>query len=144
MPERRILLVEDDEALRSIEARHLRARAWVVTEAASAEEAAVALATGPRPSLILLDINLPGDTGWDLLRGDTLSGPGSPPVVVVTATTIGPRRLREFGVAGYLPKPFALETLLEVCERFLLHSSPTPDDRSGADAAPEPRLEDGG
>ena len=50
----------------------------------------------------------------------------------------------EFGVAGYLPKPFALETLLEVCERFLSHPSPTPDDRAGADAAPEPTLEDGG
>jgi len=42
MPERRILLVEDDEPLRSIEARHLRARGWVVSEATSAEEAALA------------------------------------------------------------------------------------------------------
>jgi DNA-binding response OmpR family regulator len=118
MPERRLLLVEDDEALRSVEARHLRARGWVVTEASSAEGAALALSTGPRPSLVLLDINLPGETGWDLLRGGALGGPDAPPVVVVTATTIGPRRLREFGVAGYLPKPFALETLLEVSERF--------------------------
>ena len=62
----------------------------------------------------------------------------------MTATTIGPRRLREFGVAGYLPKPFALETLLEVCERFLSYPSPTPDGRAGADAAPESTLEDGG
>lgn len=144
MPDRRLLLVEDDEALRSIEARHLRARGWVVTEASSAEEAAMALATGPRPSLVLLDINLPGGTGWDLLRGGALGGLEAPPVVVVTATTIGPRRLREFGVAGYLPKPFALETLLEVCERFLSYPSPTPDGRAGADAAPESTLEDGG
>jgi len=104
----------------------------------------VALATGPRPSLVLLDINLPGETGWDLLRGGSLGGLDAPPVVVVTATTIGPRRLREFGVAGYLPKPFALETLLEVCERFLSYPSPTPDGRAGADAAPESTLEDGG
>ena len=114
-----ILLVEDDESLRSVVARHLRARGWDVTEATSAEEAARALATGPRPSLVLLDINLPGDTGWDLLRGTAVTGSARPPVVVVTATTIGPRRLRELGVAGYLPKPFALETLLEVCERFV-------------------------
>jgi DNA-binding response OmpR family regulator len=117
--DRSLLLVEDDRALRALVARHLRARGWVVAEAGSAEEVPTVLAAGPRPSLILLDLNLPGDTGWDLLRQGPLAGPDAPPVVIVTATTIGPRRLREFGVAGYLPKPFALETLLEVCERFV-------------------------
>jgi CheY-like chemotaxis protein len=116
--DRSLLLVEDDETLRELVARHLRARGWVVAEAGSAEEVPAVLAGGPRPSLILLDLNLPGDTGWDLLRHGPLAGPDAPPVVIVTATTIGPRRLREFGVAGYLPKPFALETLLEVCDRF--------------------------
>jgi CheY-like chemotaxis protein len=118
MGDRSLLLVEDDEALRALVARHLRARDWVVAEAGSAEEVPAVLAAGPRPSVVLLDLNLPGDTGWDLLRQGPLAGPGAPPVVVVTATTIRPRLLREFGVAGYLPKPFALETLLEVCERF--------------------------
>ncbi len=73
--EGRILLVEDDESLRSVVARHLRARGWDVTEATSAEEAARAVATGPRPSLVLLDINLPGETGWDLLRGGAVGTP---------------------------------------------------------------------
>jgi CheY-like chemotaxis protein len=132
MPEGHILLVEDDESLRSVVARHLRARGWEVTEATSAEEAAVALATGPRPSLVLLDINLPGETGWELLRGGALGGLAGPPVVVVTATTIGPRRLRELGVAGYLPKPFALETLLQVTERLAATGS-TPDRTPTAD-----------
>ena len=126
MADGRILLVEDDESLRSVVARHLRARGWDVTEATSAEEAALAVASGPRPSLVLLDINLPGETGWDLLRGGAVGGAGGPPVVVVSATTIGPNRLREFGVAGYLPKPFALETLLEVCERFVARPTPQP------------------
>ncbi len=126
MPDRPILLVEDDESLRSVVARHLRARGWGVIEATSAEEAAAAMRTGASPGLVLLDINLPGETGWDLLRGGALSGPAAPPVVVVSATTIGPNRLREFGVAGYLPKPFALETLLEVCERFVAHPTSQP------------------
>ena len=144
MPERRLLIVEDDEPLRSIVARHLRARGWVVVEAASAEEATLALANGPRPALVLLDINLPGETGWDLLRRGAVGGSGGPPVVVVKATTIGPRRLREFGVAGYLPKPFALETLLEVSERLAAPAGPGPDKRVHPDGAPEPTLEDGG
>ena len=74
---------------------------------------------GLRPALVLLDINLPGDTGWDLLRGPALAAAGSPPVVVASATTVSPRRLAEFGVAGYLPKPFPLETLVATIERLL-------------------------
>ena len=132
MPDRPILLVEDDESLRSVVARHLRARGWGVIEATSAEEAAAAMRTGASPALVLLDINLPGETGWDLLRGGALSGPAAPPVVVVSATTIGPNRLREFGVAGYLPKPFALETLLEVCERFVARPAPQPGTTSAS------------
>ena len=86
MHDRTLLLVEDDEALRTLVARHLRARGWVVAEAGSAEEVPPILAANPRPSLILLDLNLPGDTGWDLLREGPLAGPDAPPVVIVTAT----------------------------------------------------------
>lgn len=118
MADRSVLLVEDDEALRTIIARHLRARGWAVHEAPSAEEAGAALARGHRPDVVILDINLPGDTGWDLLRGGPLADPGRPPVVVATATPISPRRLREFGVAGYLPKPFPMEALVSTLERL--------------------------
>ena len=113
-----VLLVEDDENLRLILARHLRSKGYPVEEAASAEEAADALARGLRPGLVVLDLNLPGDTGWDLLRGRAFSDAGSPPVVVATATTVNPKRLAEFGIAGYLPKPFPLETLVDAVERL--------------------------
>jgi DNA-binding response OmpR family regulator len=114
-----VLLVEDDESLRRILARHLRAHGYDVDEAASAEEAVTILAEGVRPAVVLLDINLPGDNGWDLLRGPSLAAAGSPPVVVASALTISPRRLAEFGVAGYLPKPFPLETLTATIERLV-------------------------
>lgn len=113
-----ILLVEDDDPLREILARHLRARGHEIHEAASAEDAVEVLQAGLRPGLVLLDINLPGDTGWSLLRGPTLAAAGNPPVIVASATTIDPRRLREHHVAGYLPKPFPLQTLLEAIERL--------------------------
>jgi DNA-binding response OmpR family regulator len=117
---RSILLVEDDDALRSVLSRHLRARGYEVEEADSTESARRILSSGSRPSAVLLDINLPGETGWSLLRdGDELSAAGDPPVVIASATTISPRRLEEFGVAGYLPKPFPLETLLSTLERLL-------------------------
>jgi len=113
-----ILLVEDDDPLREILARHLRARGHEIHEAASAEDAVEALQAGLRPGLVLLDINLPGDTGWSLLRGNTLAAAGDPPVIVASATTVDSRRLREYHVAGYLPKPFPLQTLLEAIERL--------------------------
>lgn len=122
-----ILLVEDDDPLREILARHLRARGHEIHEAASAEDAVEALRAGLRPGLVLLDINLPGETGWSLLRGEDLAAAGDPPVIVVSATTVDPRRLREHRVAGYLPKPFPLQTLLEAIERLTAPSRPPED-----------------
>lgn len=118
-PERSVLLIEDDESLRRILARHLVTNGYRVDEAASAEDAERLLAEGARPGVVLLDINLPGATGWDLLRGAALGQAGSPPVVISSALTINPRRLTEFRVAGYLPKPYALETLMNTLTRVL-------------------------
>jgi DNA-binding response OmpR family regulator len=114
-----LLLVEDDEALRHILARHLRGVGFLVVEAASAEEATEALQHGLRPGLVILDVNLPGDNGWDLVRSPALRRAGPPPVVIASALTISPRRLAEFGIAGYLPKPFPLETLVATVERLM-------------------------
>ncbi len=114
-----LLLVEDDESLRAMIARHLRDRGFGVAEAASAEAATDLLDGGLRPDLVLLDLNLPGDTGWELLRSSAIESAGSPPVVITTATAVSPRRLAEFDVAGYLPKPFPLETLVDTVDRLL-------------------------
>lgn len=116
---RAILMVEDDESLRRIVARHLRGLGYEVVEAASAEAAEAELRQGVRPGVVVLDLNLPGDTGWQLLRGTTLGEAGSPPVLIASATTVSPRQLAEFGCAGFLPKPFALDTLVATIERLL-------------------------
>jgi DNA-binding response OmpR family regulator len=117
--QRPLLLVENDESLRRIVSRHLRGRGFAVAEAQSAEDASALLAEGLRPALVLLDLNLPGDTGWDLLRTRALIDAGSPPVVITSATTVSPRRLAEFGCAGWLPKPFPLDTLVATIERLI-------------------------
>jgi DNA-binding response OmpR family regulator len=121
-----LLLVEDDESLRRILARHLRGRGFAVEEAASSEEAVAIIEGGLRPALVLLDLNLPGDTGWDFLRGSALSSAGAPPVVITSATTVSPKRLTEFHIAGYLPKPFPLETLVATVERVISQEGSTP------------------
>ncbi|MGA3056420.1 MAG: response regulator [Candidatus Limnocylindrales bacterium] len=113
----RVLLIEDDLDLAGIVVRHLRARGHDARLASSAEDAEDQLRAGFRPTVVLLDINLPGASGWDLLRSDRLRAAGSPAVYVVSATSVPPARLREFDVAGFLPKPFALPTLIEIVER---------------------------
>jgi DNA-binding response OmpR family regulator len=113
----RVLFIEDDPGLAGVVVRHLRARGHDARSAYSAEEAVEMLRSGFVPTVVLLDINLPGASGWDLLRADGLKAAGSPPVYVVSATQVPPARLREFGIAGFLPKPFALPTLIEIVER---------------------------
>jgi DNA-binding response OmpR family regulator len=120
-----VLIVEDDESLRRILVRHLRSQGFQVDEADSAEAATAALNAGLQPGVVLLDVNLPGDTGWDLLRGPALSAAGSPPVIIASAVTVSPKRLAEFGCAGYLPKPFPLDTLVDTIDRFMNKEEPT-------------------
>ena len=122
----RLLLVEDDEPLAGLLSAHLRARGYTVMVAPTAEAAQDALVGGDRPDLLLLDINLPGETGWSLLRSDAFNAAGRPPVIVASAMSVSPARLREFGVAGYLPKPFALDTLRSTIERLLAEEHPNP------------------
>jgi len=119
----RLLLVEDDEPLAGLLSAHLRAHGYLVTVAATAEAAQAVLSAGPHPDLLLLDINLPGETGWSVLRSASYEAAGRPPVVVASAMSVRPDRLREFGVAGYLPKPFALDTLRSTIDRLLTKES---------------------
>jgi DNA-binding response OmpR family regulator len=130
----RVLLVEDDLPLATTVAKLLRARGHEARVAASAEEATEAIRAGYRPTIVLLDINLPGDSGWSFLRAGSLVAAGNPPVFVVSATAVPAARLREFDCAGYLPKPFAVPTLIEIVERH--HS-----EADGAEAAPQGGLD---
>lgn len=104
-----VLVVEDEPNLRMIIRRNLEHRGVRVSEAADAAEALQSLAAN-RPDLMLLDINLPDRTGWDVLRDLGASGP-LPPTVVVSAVRVPADRLREFGVVAYLPKPFPIDAL---------------------------------
>ena len=90
-----------------------------MTVAPSAEAAEARWRKECKPDIVLLDINLPGDTGWSVLRSEAFEEAGRPPVVVASAMAVSPARLREFGVAGYLPKPFALDTLESTLQRLL-------------------------
>jgi DNA-binding response OmpR family regulator len=124
----RILLVDDDPRFASLVEQHLRGHGYEVTLADSVASAAesldTAVAVGAVPDIVLLDINLPDDAGWALLGTAGYPAAGAPPVVVITATEISPRRLREHGVAGCLTKPFAMETLVQTIDRLTTVEEP--------------------
>ncbi|GEM_PF-2437847 len=108
----RILLVEDEATLRQVIGRNLAALGYRVDEAVTASEA-VDQAGRVRPDLLILDINLPDRTGWDVLRELRRRGMEIP-VIVASAVRVNPARLSEFRPLAYLPKPFLLESLLRV------------------------------
>lgn len=119
----RILLVEDDDVLRNVVERNLLARGHEVSSATDVQSALHYLRIKPI-DLILLDINLPDQTGWDVLRaiqcedssfGKTDEMPqGKLPVVVLSAVRVSPHRLAEFHPLAYLPKPFPMEAVLRL------------------------------
>jgi DNA-binding response OmpR family regulator len=109
----RVLVVEDDAQLRRIITANLAARGHAVRQASDASEALDALAE-EQPDLLILDINLPDRTGWDVLREANL--PAEVRVLMLTAVPVSPRRLAEFRPVAYLPKPFPLEALLRLAE----------------------------
>jgi CheY-like chemotaxis protein len=123
MPEARILLVEDDEVLRELILRNLEVRGHEVRVAEDARTALAQLCDAPF-DLIILDINLPDQTGWAVLRIAQREGWLRPqkidgdiqklPVVVLSAVQVGPRRLAEFHPLAYLPKPFPMEAVLRL------------------------------
>jgi DNA-binding response OmpR family regulator len=125
-----ILIVEDDETLRSLIARNLEARGCRVREAVTATEAMEAVLE-ESPGLILLDIGLPDRSGWDVLRELRTRGM-SIPTAVISAVRVSRERLDEFGPIAYLPKPFPLEALLRLVE-----TGGTEEDISGIIAARE-------
>ena len=120
-----ILLVEDDEVLRGLLQRNLEARKHRVRVAEDAQAALKSLQTTPF-DLVILDINLPDQTGWELLRvaqregclrTRTMDSEGAKlPVVIVSAVRVSLARLKEFPLLAYLPKPFPIEALLRLAE----------------------------
>lgn len=107
-----ILLVEDEDPLRKVLARSLAARGYRVDEATTCE-AAVAAMVSDRYDLLLLDVNLPDATGWDVLRA--LDGDDrTVPTIVMSAVPPKANRVQRFRPLAVLLKPFPIEALLRL------------------------------
>ena len=116
---RRLLLVDDDAGLRLLLRTTLAADECAVEETASAEEAAD-LARFWRPSLVVLDVGLPGMSGLAFCR-ELKEKPvyGEPRVILLTGGETSGEDGLKAGADALLRKPFSPLDLLGVIDRLL-------------------------
>lgn len=115
----RILLIEDDPALRTALAEVLEERGYEVACAGNGRQALDALGHAPAPSAILLDLAMPVMDGW-AFRTEQQRDPrlASIPTIVLSASlhTDG-RRFDGPAPTATLAKPFDLNRLLDALRR---------------------------
>ncbi len=116
-----VLVVDDEEAVRSIAAAVLEIHGATSQTAASGEEALALLRTpGANISLVLLDLTMPGINGEETLRRMRMLGARQPVILMSGySETETMQRSTNLGVAGFIQKPFEVETLLAKARPFL-------------------------
>ncbi len=112
MPGERLLLVDDEENLRSMLEAALRHHGFEVYSAANGRDALVAV-PAVVPDLIVLDVMLPDLDGFEVCRR-LRAGGSQAPVLFLTARDATEDKVRGLSLGGddYLVKPFSLEELL--------------------------------
>jgi CheY-like chemotaxis protein len=123
---RRILVVDDQLSIREVLHDALsEAGADVGTAADGA--AALASVADIRPDIILLDLSMPGMSGWQVLEAlHAAEATASIPVVLQTSTEDYRSfdRAKKRGVAAFISKPFRLGEVVETCRRIVEGARP--------------------
>ena len=115
LPQAHILVVDDDERLRSLLQRFLKEQDYIVSTAADTIEAKRVLSL-LKPDAMVLDVMMPGQTGLEFAQelNAEKSSQTVPPILMLTAMDAGADRVAglESGVEDYLTKPFEPRELL--------------------------------
>ena len=119
----RILIADDDGPFRSLAAIVVRGAGYAVAEARDGTEALEKLKK-EEFDMLLLDIRMPGASGWEILRTMIAeASPEQPPPRVLMMTGLTTEfdldRLKREGTFGMLIKPFQNDDLLSEVKRIL-------------------------
>jgi two-component system, OmpR family, KDP operon response regulator KdpE len=119
----RVLVVDDEAALRRALATNLRARGYVVDLAGTGEEA-LQSAARHRPDVVVLDLGLPGISGVEVIGG--LRGWTRVPIIVLSARGAEHDKVAalDAGADDYITKPFGMDELLARLRAALRRSTP--------------------
>jgi two-component system phosphate regulon response regulator OmpR len=118
-----LLLVDDDRRIRDLLSRFLVAEGYRVTTAMSASDARAKL-NGLHFDLLILDVMMPGETGFDLAR--FIRTQSSVPIVMLTARHEAEARIEglQIGADDYVAKPFEPRELALRINNILRRTSP--------------------
>ncbi len=120
-----LLLVDDDRRIRDLLSRFLGGEGYRVTTAMSAKDARAKL-VGLHFDLLILDVMMPGETGFDLARFIRTSS--SVPIIMLTARHEAESRIEglQIGADDYVAKPFEPRELVLRIGNILKRTAPPP------------------
>jgi DNA-binding response OmpR family regulator len=127
-----ILVIEDDSVIRELVNATLAGEGYRVSQAAAVPAALDLLESEGRFDLVVLDLMLGRETGWDIVRHLDTSGQRPHTRLLVLSARASQADVLdgwERGVDGYLTKPFGVEDLVDAVEDILAASEEELADR---------------
>jgi DNA-binding NtrC family response regulator len=115
---KRILLADDDASVRETLGRVLELEHYDVVLASSGREAVAKFQADP-PDVVLLDLNMPDQNGWQAFDAMRRMAPRVP-VVIITAVSHQAKRATQLGAAAFMEKPLHLPRLLQMLSDLLV------------------------
>ena len=130
MTQMKILVVDDERAVRDSLRRALELEGYAIELAGDGHEALYRLDSDSKPDAIILDVLMPGLDGLEVCR--RIRATGNPvPVLMLTARDAVENRVEglDAGADDYVTKPFALEELLARVRALIRRSTDGTDER---------------